>query len=33
MGVRSLELRNSRKSANLLDATLEVVSVTPAGKG
>jgi hypothetical protein len=33
MGVRSLELRNSRKTPGLLDATVEVVSVTPAGKG
>ena len=33
MGVRSLELRTSRKTPGLLDATIEVVSVTPAGKG
>ena len=33
MGVRSLELRSSRKTPGLLDATIEVVSVTPAGKG
>jgi hypothetical protein len=33
MGVRSLELRTSRKTPNLLDATIEVISVTPAGKG
>jgi hypothetical protein len=33
MGVRSLELRTSRKTPRLLDATIEVVSVTPAGKG
>jgi hypothetical protein len=33
MGVRSLELRTSRKTAGLLDATIEVVSVTAAGRG
>jgi hypothetical protein len=33
MGVRSLELKTSRKSASLLDAMIEVVSVAPAGKG
>ncbi len=33
MGARSLELRNSRKTPGLLDATIEVVSVTAAGKG
>jgi hypothetical protein len=33
MGVRSLELRTSRKTPGMLDATIEVVSVTPAGKG
>ena len=33
MGVRSLELRNSRKTPGLLDVTIEVISVTAAGKG
>jgi hypothetical protein len=32
MGVRSLDLKTSRKAAPLLDAVIEVVSVTPAAK-
>ena len=33
MSVRSLEVTTSQKTPTLLDATIEVVSVTPAGKG